>query len=209
MKVSRLLSTRKFSGVFPLKVLLLCVFFALGILLGGAAHSLVADGEEQQLREYLLQYAQLAEQAKDASGAVNSSLVTYLRYPLMVMLCGFMALGVVLIPTLCLAQGFFLSFAVHAFASAIGQEGVNIALCALGMRCLFTVPLTLFLAMHAITASVNQLRLRSEGRRKEYPIYGSAYWMRFVICVLILLVGVVLEISVVPDILGRAITSMT
>ena len=164
--------------------MLLCIFFALGILLGGAAQTLVADGEEQQLREYLLQYAQLTAQATDVSGAVISSLVTYLRYPLMVMLCGFMALGVVLIPTLCLAQGFFLSFAVHAFASAMGQEGVRIALCALGIRCLFTVPLTLFLAMQAITASSKLLRLRGEGRRKEYPIYASAYWMRFAVSTL-------------------------
>jgi hypothetical protein len=63
--------------------------------------------------------------------------------------------------------------------------------------------------MHAITASAKLLRLRSEGRRKEYPIYTSAYWMRFVICVLIILVGVVLEISVVPDILGKAIINLT
>ncbi len=209
MKAGRLFHTRTFSGVFRLKVLGLCFFFALGILLGGMIHSVVANGADQQLRDYLMQFAKITAQSEDMPGAAVSVLVTYFRYPVLLFLCGFMAAGIVLIPTLCVVQGFFLSFAVHCFASALGRSGVMLALSAFGVRCLFTLPCTLFLAMYALSASVQLVQVRTGGRRKERMTRDRAYVWRFAICAIVLLVGVIVELSVVPKLLLFALADIT
>ena len=209
MKVARLFRTPRFRGSSHWKVLVLCVFFALGILLGRIVHSAAAASDDGQLREYLLAFTNLTAQPEDMTGAVLSVLITYFRYPLMVFLCGLMAAGVVLIPTLFAVQGFFLSFAVHSFASALGRSGVMLAAAAFGVRCLFALPCTLFLAMHALSGSVQLLQIRADGRKKERNGQFSTSLMRLAACALILLIGVVVELSLVPKLLQLALTNIT
>ena len=95
---------------------------------------------------YVQSYAQLADGRSQQPVSVLSAAAAYLRYPLLAFLFGLSAAGVALIPLLCAAQGFFLSFSVCCFAAALGRDGVLLALAALGLRCLFVLPCTLCLA---------------------------------------------------------------
>lgn len=209
MKVARLFRIPRLRGGSHWKVLVLCVFFTLGVLLGRIVHSAVAVSDNGQLREYLLAIANLTAQPEDMTGAVLSVLITYFRYPLMIFLCGLMAAGVVLIPIFCAVQGFFLSFAVHSFASALGRSGVMLAAAAFGVRCFFILPCTLFLATYALSGSVQLLQIRADGHKKERNGQFSTSLMRLAACALILLIGVVVELSLVPKLLELALTNIT
>ena len=125
---------------------ILCVCFLLGMAAAYPARRSISADALAQLGAYVQSYAQLADGRSQQPVSVLSAAAAYLRYPLLACLFGLSAAGVALIPLLCAAQGFFLSFSVCCFAAALGRDGVLLALAALGLRCLFVLPCTLCLA---------------------------------------------------------------
>ena len=125
---------------------ILCVCFLLGMAAAYPARRSISTDALAQLGAYVQSYAQLADGRSQQPVSVLSAAAAYLRYPLLAFLFGLSAAGVALIPLLCAAQGFFLSFSVCCFAAALGRDGVLLALAALGLRCLFVLPCTLCLA---------------------------------------------------------------
>ena len=160
------------------RLYILCLFFAAGILAGFLVRCALPVDDLSALSGYVTSYAQLAAQEKDAP-ALLQIVWAYVRYPAAVFLLGFTAWGVLFIPLVCAAQGFFLSFAVQCFASAMGRQGVALALAALGLRCLFVLPCLL------------------RDRR------------RLAICVFVLLTGTVAECALVPRLFAWLLPGIT
>ena len=208
MKIGRLIRIPKPLGAFRAGLLLLCAFFLMGLLLGRAAHSAITPQDDQRLYEYIVRYAQLSVQPSDMIASLSSVLAVYLRYPLLAFLLGFAAVGVVLIPSLCLIQGFFLSFSVSCFVSALGRSGIILALSAFGVRCLFTLPCTLFLAAWSFKMAVQLLQRWRTGHKRDRALYDSAYFLRFLVCLLVLLLGVAAELSLVPKLMQMALSDI-
>lgn len=127
------------------RLYILCLFLAAGVLAGFLAGRAVAPEDLLSLSRYVTGYARLNAEEPRSAG-LWQVLWTYLRYPAAAFLLGCTAWGVMLIPLTCAAQGFFLSFAVQCFAAALGKQGVVLALAALGLRCLFTIPCLLTIA---------------------------------------------------------------
>ena len=113
---------------------ILCVCFLLGMAAAYPARRSISADALAQLGAYVQSYAQLADGRSQQPVSVLSAAAAYLRYPLLAFLFGLSAAGVALIPLLCAAQGFFLSFSVCCFAAALGRDGVLLALAALGLR---------------------------------------------------------------------------
>ncbi len=191
---------------FRVQLMLLCILFAVGVVLGWRLYGNIAQQSSQQLQEYLTDYSELMACTKAAPASLLSALFLYFRYPLLIFIFGFSALGVFLIPLLCMTEGFFLSFAVTSFVASMGRNGVLLALAALGVRCLFTLPCILFLAMWAMNAARQLGKRGTLGGRKSRAIYEPIYFLRFGACVLILLLGVVLEVTFVPRLFQAALT---
>ena len=116
-------------------------------------------------------------------------------YPLAAALLGLTAAGLVLLPVLSVAQGFFLSFSVGCFARALGRGGVYLALAAFGPRCLFVLPCTLLLTVQGLSAAAR----RRDGQKVR--LTEGAYWRRVGLCGLILLIGAALELTFGPRLL--------
>ena len=110
-------------------------------------------------------------------------------------LLGLAAAGLVLLPVLSVAQGFFLSFSVGCFARALGRGGVYLALAAFGPRCLFVLPCTLLLTVQGLSAAAR----RRDGQKVR--LTEGAYWRRVGLCGLILLIGAALELTFGPRLL--------
>ena len=114
---------------------------------------------------------------------------------LITLLLGLTAAGLVLLPVLSVAQGFFLSFSVGCFARALGRGGVYLALAAFGPRCLFVLPCTLLLTVQGLSAAAR----RRDGQKVR--LTEGAYWRRVGLCGLILLIGAALELTFGPRLL--------
>lgn len=141
-----------------------------------------------------------AECRRTAQRGLWQVLWTYLRYPAAAFLLGCTAWGVMLIPLTCAAQGFFLSFAVQCFAAALGKQGVVLALAALGLRCLFTVPCLLTIAADSFACAWR----RAERQKPEVRDRRSV-----IICVFVLLTGTVAECALVPRLFAWLMPGLT
>lgn len=181
------------------ELLVLCMCLLLGVLLGQWAHGAFCAGGRVQLREYLLHYAKVHTDAQQPSWWAVAWV--YVRYPLMAFLLGFTAVGGVLLPGLVFAQGFSLSFSVACFSAAMARDGVSLALSVLGVRCLVTLPCLLLLAAKAWEES----RRRSAGREP----CDEVYILRFLLCLLLLLLGTVLERAFVPGFVALALAGVS
>lgn len=198
---------------FLFRLLFLAVWFGVGIVLGQAMASRVSFTVSGELDRYLRSYFSLGSSARSISaGTMLSAAVVYFRYPLLAFLLGFASAGVVLLPALSCAYGFFLSFSVSCFTAAFGSDGVLLALCVFGLRCLVTLPCYFVLAVPSFR---NALALAAvslgKGRREAPIVYGSAWWLRLCAVTGVLLAGVLCEGWVSPwllDLIRSRIVSL-
>lgn len=179
---------------------LICICCVIGLIIGRLADGAVAASGHEALRTYLQQYAVDTSQASLTAVTVVSAAMTYLRCPTLLFLLGCTSVGLLLIPVVCFAESFFLSFAVSGFGSALGRAGVALAFSAFGIRCLITLPCIFMMALWAMDSS-RGLRKGHTRRRKIAPIY----YMRFAVCLLILLLGMAAELAVMPRLLQAAL----
>ena len=181
---------------------ILCVCFLLGMAAAYPARRSISTDALAQLGAYVQSYAQLADGRSQQPVSVLSAAAAYLRYPLLAFLFGLSAAGVALIPLLCAAQGFFLSFSVCCFTAAFGVDGVLLALAVFGLRCMVTLPCYFLLAAASWGTSAGLAAVSfGRGRRTAPVVYGRACWVRFGACCLALLAGVCAELFLSPVLL--------
>lgn len=173
-------------------VVLLCILFCIGGGLGCAVCRAVPQQEQQELSNYMERYAQATMEGSGPTASALSVAVAYFRYPLLTLLLGFTAAGLIFLPLLWALQGFFLSFSTACFAAALGRNGVYLALAAFGLRCLFVLPCTLYLTVHGLSSAAS----RRCGQKASQP---PVRWLG--ICLLLLLLGMALELHFTPYLL--------
>lgn len=168
------------------RVLLLSLFLLLGLLAGSMLAGTLPEEERTILQEYIL-----ARRESMASGQVSSdipqTLWAYYRTAVLLSLLSFSTAAVVPVLFLCTARSFCLAYTVGAFTTALGREGLLLALATLGFRCLFTLPATLYLAGATVKAA---LQPGAESR----AVFGK----RALYAALYLCLGAVLELTVSP-----------
>ena len=185
-------------------ILLLSLFFLCGIFTGQALAERGSGVVGKELTEYLRRY--VTDDSPLLSRTVLSAVLLYLRYPLIAALLGFSSIGVVIIPGVTMALGFFLSFSISCFVAVLGPDGVVLAAAALGLRCLMTLPCYFLLAVHSWGSSAALASLSfGRGRRSASVTYGSQWWTRLVVCFFILMCGVCAELFCVPLLLQMAL----
>lgn len=173
----------RFSDLRGLRLPLLCVFFAIGAILGHVLPQLL--GGDNALASQLRGFAAGADGAM--SGSLLSVIVLYFRYPLLVLLFGYYSFGAVAIPLLLAMQGFTFAFSAASLSAALGRQGVVLALTAFGLRSILTVVCTLLLALFMLERTAGN----SEGKTKTNGNIVA-------LCFLLLAVGIILELTVVP-----------
>ena len=192
------------TGSLP-RLVLLALCFAGGVFLGQVLAGRLPEAVGTQLGEYLDGYVRLDRTA--SPDAVLPALVLYFRYPLLAFLLGFSSVGVVLLPCLTIAFGFFLSFSVCCFTAAFGADGLLVALAALGCRCLVTLPVFFLLAVPGWGLSAGLAAL-SFGRGQRPSPAGRAWLLRAAVCAAVLLAGVCVELVLPPALLRLALAKL-
>ena len=141
----------------PFRLLFLALFFLAGIFLGQVFASRTPAAAGEELDRYLSDYLQVDSGVSPQ--AALAAAVLYFRYPLAAFLLGFASIGVLLLPVLTGAFGFFLSFSVCCFTAAFGSDGVLLALAVFGLRCAVTLPCYFLLAVPSWEASAALISL--------------------------------------------------
>ena len=187
----------------PLAVIALAFFFLVGVFLGWRVSARSAETMGAELRRYVESYLALHADGAVSADMALKTLVCFFRASVLAFLLGFASIGVVLIPALCAAQGFFFSFALFSFASGLGMDGFFFLLPLFGMRFLVVLPCTLLLGAAALETSRALAALSfGSGKRAKSVVYGRPYWSRFGIVCLCLFFGTALELWLVPHFLA-------
>ena len=119
----------------------------------------------------------------------------YFRSAVSLFLMGLAACGVWLVPVYMLGNGFVLAYCVRCFSVSLGKSGVLLAFAAFGIRCLFVLPCCFFLASRSWASSGRMQRAVSIREEKSANRSGA---FPLLICLVVLLIGCVVEISLVP-----------
>lgn len=184
----------RFSDFRGVQMTILCVFFALGAILGHVlAHVSGCDRElTSQLQDYVL---------LEGFGITPANLLSvsklYLSYPLAIVLLGYCSFGAAVIPFVLAAQGFTFSFSSAALAIAFGRKGVVLALAAFGLRSILLVVCTLLLGMFVLNAKTGTTEAKFSFRGNVVAL-----------CFFLLALGIVLELTVVPKLFSMALATL-
>ena len=188
------------------RLLFLALFFLGGILLGQVLAGKVPDCTGDELSRYLTDYVYLYGQTAPEGRAFWETVVIYFRYPLLAVFLGFTSVGVVLLPVVAVAFGFFLSFSVSCFTAAFGGEGVLLALAVSGLRCALTLPCFFLLAVPSWQTSWALAGLSlGRGQRCAPVVYGRVWWLRAGLAAAVLLAGVCADHALSPVLLRLAL----
>ncbi|MBQ7778326.1 MAG: hypothetical protein IJ396_05405 [Oscillibacter sp.] len=179
-------------GFLP-RLVLLASFFAVGIVAGWLASKRVDAAVCEEIRRYLTDFLRLEESR--TAGALLSAALTYVRYPLLAVLLGFTAAGIVLLPCAAAVFGGSLSFSACCFTMSFGARGILLALTVFGLRCLVTLPCFFLLAAHGWSASAALAGL-SFGRGKRAA--GGSIWPLLGGVAAVLAAGICVEWSLLP-----------
>lgn len=184
----------RFSDFRGVQMTILCVFFALGAVLGHVlAH---VSGCDRELTSQLQSYVLLDGFAITPANLLSVSKL-YLSYPLAIVLLGYCSFGAAVIPFVLAAQGFTFSFSSAALAIAFGRKGVVLALAAFGLRSILLVVCTLLLGMFVLNAKTGTTEAK-------FTFRGNVV----ALCLLLLAVGIVLELTVVPKLFSMALATL-
>ena len=190
--------------ILPLRSLLLALFLVLGILTGYICSGRCFGETGGELRRYFEGYLALTAERSVTAETAAQTLICFFRAPVLAFLLGFASIGAVGLPLLLAAQGFILSFSLFSFAGAMGREGFLLLIELFAIRLLFVLPCTFLLGTAALDkAKALAMLSLGGGKRVRSVVYGTAYWYRFVVCCVCLLIGSALELWLVPLMLAQ------
>lgn len=177
--------------------------FLLGGLAGCLMSTFVGGAGQESLRAYLESFLSMAQNGGAAAPALTVQLWDILRWPVLALLLGFTALGVLGMPLLFAVRGFLLAFSIAAFVRIFGSAGCLLAFLIFGVGGGFSVPALFVLGVQGLGAA-RTLASRFLGEGKAPSPYGRAYFLRCGGCAAALCVCVVLERFAVPALVSGA-----
>lgn len=177
--------------------------FLLGGLAGCLMSTFVGGAGQESLRTYLESFLSMAQNGGAAAPALTVQLWDILRWPVLALLLGFTALGVLGMPLLFAVRGFLLAFSIAAFVRIFGSAGCLLAFLIFGVGGGFSVPALFVLGVQGLGAA-RTLASRFLGEGKAPSPYGRAYFLRCGGCAAALCVCVVLERFAVPALVSGA-----
>ena len=118
-------------------------------------------------------------------GTFRQLAAAYFWGPAAAFFCGFSAVGVLLLPLLAMACGFFPAYTVSCLTAAFGSRGVWLAAALFGLRYLVVIPCFFLLAAPSLRTASARLRFQSRPVEAE----SRRGWLHFACVCLVLLLG--------------------
>ena len=184
------------TGVFP--ALSVC---GASVFLGGAAGcvlvSCVGGGGGTQLSAYLQMFLTAAREGQTAPPSLLPLIWNTIRWPLLTLLLGFTALGVLGLPVLFAVRGFLLCFSISSFVLMYGNAGSLLAFVIFGISSCTAIPVLFILGVQSMFSAC-RLAGRSGPGGGRSTGFERQHAVRCGVCAGALCVSVLLEYLVVP-----------
>lgn len=193
--------TADYARLAALAVLSLCFLGGglLGVWTAAGARENAAAGLESYLSAFL---ASAQAGTLDAPG-LTAQVWALIRWPLLVLVLSFSAVGLVGIPAVFGVRGFLLGFSIGSFVRFYGGAGGLLAALVFGVSGCVAVPVLFVLGVQGLLAARTLAMRMVEERRRLLP-YGRRYWLCCGACAGALAVCVLLEWAAVPALVTGA-----
>ena len=162
-------STSADGSVLILAAVSACFF--LGGLAGCLLAGCVDGGGQESLAAYVEGFLRAAQAGETSPPALAALVWETLRWPLLALLLGFTALGLLALPLLFAVRGFLLAFSIASFVRLFGGTGCLLALLVFGVGGAFSVPALFVLGVQSFMTA-RTLAGRVWGESKAAPLYG-------------------------------------
>ena len=173
-----------------------------GLLFVGRAGRMPAGIPYQEsLAAYVEGFLRAAQAWEITAPALASLVWDTVRWPLLALLLGFTALGLLGLPLLFAVRGFLLAFSIASFVRLFGGVGCLLALLVFGVSGALSVPVLFVLGVQGLLAA-RVLAGRVWGDGKTPPPYGKLYFFRCGACAVALCVSLLLDCFVVPGLVS-------
>ena len=190
------------EGIIPTLIILSICFLA-GGLTGCLVAAQVGGAGETSLNAYLQAFLQAAQSGAVDAPTLWSQVWDTLRWPLLALLLGLTALGVLGLPILFGVRGFLLAFSIASFVRAFGGSGWLLACLVFGIWEILSLPVLFILGVQSFL-SARALAARVRGEEKGRVLWCRDCLVRCAMCGGILCVCILLEQTAVPALLSNA-----
>lgn len=188
------------AGVVPVLVILSIAFLVGGLSGCVLTNWSIGDGSAA-LKEYLVGYVGAARAGELDRPEWITVLWDQFRWPLLVFVLGLTPVGLLGIPVLFLGQGFLMAFSAAAFFRVYGFLGLSLAFVVFGVTGLLSLPVLFLLGVQGfLCAGMLTGQMSGEGRRKT--LFSRAFALRCAGCAAALCVCSVMELYLIPGLLG-------
>lgn len=190
---------RESSSTLPL----LTASFVLGAFLGCVLAASVSGAGSMALDTYMSGFTAALREGSVQAPSLMAASWAVLRWPLAVLLLGYVSFGLIGIPLLVCARGFFFTFCIAAFVQTLGGKGLLFALLLLGVESFLSIPVLFVLA----SQSLGNAALRKEAKGKSRPTkteQSPVLLLRNTVCFCILLFCILWELLLLPLLLSGA-----
>ena len=182
------------------------VLVAACCFVGGVTGCLLASCVDGSGREQLSAYVDSFLRSAITDGLELPSLAAQIwdmmRWPLLALLLGFTALGLLGLPLLFAVRGFLLGFSIASFIQLFGSSGCLLAFLLFGLSGAISVPVLFVLGVQSFAAARGLAGYTGQNNRAARLPYGRAYLRRCGLCALALCVCVLLERVAVPPLIS-------
>jgi len=196
--IKRILDVPK--GSINSALLVVSVFFAIGLFAGCLLAAQVGGGGSDSLTVYIKNYILAIQEGKSGSPALLPLIWEVFRWPILAVFLGLTPLGLAAVPALFLLRGFLLAFSIGSLYRMLAGQGLLLAFYISGLSGLILFPVLFIIGVQSLMAA---RMLKGNGNP-----YGRRYFIRLGFCAVALLVCVILERFVVPPLLLVSASSL-
>ena len=176
------------------------VCFFLGGLAGCMLAFRVSGGGSESMDAYIGGFLDAAGKGVLAAPPLLPLAWSCMRWPLLALLLGFTAAGLLGLPVLFAARGFLLAFSIASFVRTIGAAGCLLSLALFGLTGAVSVPVFFVLGVQSFL-SARDLAGRF-GSANRAVLCGAAYFRRCGVCAAALVLCAALEYLLVPTLVS-------
>ncbi len=184
-------------------LVIISLIFLIGSLAGCSLAGHTNSEGEAALSRYLDGFLNILSSNEMVKPKFVFILWKAIRWPLLVLFLGLTPIGLIGIPILILIRSFLLSFSIASFYQVSGPDGLLFCFILFGTTGLIYLPILFVFGIQSFLRAGTIIgRITGENRRTASLKHSE--WIRFCLCVIILLIFCFIEYSTGPAVLKAA-----
>ena len=180
------------------------IFLLCGVIIGSISSSHIAGNTILELSSSISSIVNF-----DRSKIFTETLFSVFKYPMIIFLCGFTALGVLFVPVSLSIKGYSWAFSIGVLIRIYGSSGIWISVSVFAVQALILIPCLFVMSSLSLNAAKQQWQMFLIGKRTVFgPIFTKRYFLTLATCLAVLLLLIIFDVLVTPSIVSYTLKNV-